>query len=149
MTATQALIRSLWDQQPEESGHAKINECVEAIRATAIESDLIVLPDPIAFIYTFTAILCLPAPKDVIQRRKDDIFETMKQLTGIVTAPDVSSWSKSRKCTLERTCALLHNANLVDEHLLPNLVSMAGGWTDHDFYFDNLFPGNRLPHTVD
>ena len=71
------------------------------IRANADSSDPVRSPDPIAFIYVFATVLDDLVPRDVVRRRKDDIYKVMGELAGIIKEEDRSSWSTSRKECVE------------------------------------------------
>ena len=124
LTATKSLIRSIWNQPQDESDDRKIRECVKAIRADADESDPVRSPDPIAFIYVFARVLWGLVPEDVVQRRKDEIYEVMSELAGIVGEEDGSSWTYSRKECLEYACLRFRLTALADTKLIPELTKL-------------------------
>ena len=67
-------------------------------------------------------------PEDVVQRRKDDIYEVMGELVEIVWEEDGSSWSRSRKACLESACIAFYRLALVDLNLRPKLTSLVHTW---------------------
>ena len=124
LTATKSLIHSIWNQPQDESDDRKIGECVEAIRANADESDPVRSPDPIAFIYVFARVLIGLVPLDVVRRRKDEIYEVMGELAGIVMEEDTSSWPCSRKECLEYACTHFLVTDLEDTKLIHELTKL-------------------------
>ena len=90
------------------------------IRANADESDPVRSPDPIAFIYVFAIVLWRLVPRDVVQRREDEIYEVMSELAGIIGAEDVSSWKHSRKKCLKSA----YNFALRDQNLKTRLKTL-------------------------
>ena len=120
LTATKSLIRSIWDQTQDESDDGKIREYINAIRASADESDPVRSPDPIAFISVFAEVLTGLVPWDVVRRRKDEIYEATDELAGIIGEEDASSWPYSRKECLK----FAYNFSLVDPNLRPKLIKL-------------------------
>ena len=134
LTATKFLIHSIWDQPQYESDDRKIAECVNAIRDNADESDPVRSPDPIAFIYVFAEVLGGLVPKDVVRRRKDEIYEVMGELAGIIVKFDGSSWSQSRSECVRSTYRFIPILDLQHGHLGSKLravgltLSLSGGY---------------------
>ena len=124
LTATQSLIHSIWNPPQDESDDRKIGECVKAIRANADESDPVRSPDPIAFIYALGSVLIDLVPGDVVRRRKDEIYEVMGELAGIVGEEDRSSWKHSRRECVEYMCLSFHYTDLADTKLIPQLTKL-------------------------
>ena len=60
-------------------------------------------------------------PRDVVRRRKDEIYEVMDELAGIVVEEDGSSWSNSRKRCLMSACRHFEALALADTNLEPKL----------------------------
>ena len=87
------------------------------IRANADESDPVRSLDPIAFVYVFAEVLRGLVPRDVVRRRKDDIYEVMGELAGIFGEEDASSWTNSRKNCLRDAYSLAFE----DPNLDPKL----------------------------
>ena len=112
----------------DELNDRKIRECVEAIRANADSSDPVSSPDPIAFVYVFAVVLAGLVPRDVVRRRKDEIYEVMDELAGIVVEEDASSWTDSRKKCVEWTCRHFYSLDLVDTKLKPKLTNLVRTW---------------------
>ena len=101
---------------------------MEAIRANADSSDPVRSPDPIAFISVFVMVLYGLVPEAVVQRRKDEIYEVMGELAGIVGEADGSSWSFSRKRCVEFTCIDFDDSVLADSKLTPTLTKVVETW---------------------
>ena len=98
------------------------------IRANADESDPVRSRDPIAFIYVFAYVLWGLVPEDVVQRRKDEIYEVMGELAGIVEEEDASPWSNSRKRCIIDACESFEVLALVDSKLRPKLTQLVRTW---------------------
>ena len=64
-------------------------------------------------------------PRDVVLRRKDEIYEVMGELAGIVREEDAPSWTDSRKTCLQLACTRLDILALSDEKLKPKLEKLA------------------------
>ena len=128
LTATKFLIQSIWNQPQYELDDRKIGQCVEAIRANADESDPVFSPDPIAFIYVFARVLWGLVPEDVVRRRKDEIYEVMGELAGIVVEEDDSSWLYSRKECVEWASRHFWRVDLEYHDLVPKLVEIVHTW---------------------
>ena len=128
LTATKSLIHSIWDQPQDESDDRKIEECVEAIRANADDSDPVRSPDPIAFIYVFAIVLDVLVPEDVIRRCRGEIYEVMGELAEIVVEGDELSWAHSHKQCVEYMCLCLHFSRLADTKLRPKLEELVYTW---------------------
>ena len=111
-----------------ESDDRKIGECVEAIRANADSSDPVRSPDPIAFVYVFAYVLYVLVPLNVVERRKDEIYEVMGELAGIVVEEDASSWTDSRKRCLKSACLHFNWSALADAELIPMLITLIHTW---------------------
>ena len=60
-------------------------------------------------------------PWDVVWRRKDDIYEVMGELAGIVVKKDGLSWTHSHKTCVEWTFHHLDMLALADTKLIPKL----------------------------
>ena len=69
----------------------KIRECVKAIRDNADWSDPVRSRDLIAFINVFAVVLIGLVTKDVVRRRRAEIYEVMGELAGVVKEEDGSS----------------------------------------------------------
>ena len=67
-------------------------------------------------------------PKDVVQGRKDEIYEVMGELAGIVVEENGSSWSHSRKKCVEWVCIHFRRVDLEDRELVPKLVELVHTW---------------------
>ena len=67
-------------------------------------------------------------PKDVVRRRKDEIYEVMGELAGIVEEEDVSSWPHSRKKCVEWACLHFGGVNLEDPKLRTKLRRLGDTW---------------------
>ena len=67
-------------------------------------------------------------PEDVVRRRKDEIYEVMGELAGIVVEKDGLSWTHSRKQCVEYTCFPLHFSRLADTKLRPKLENLVRTW---------------------
>ena len=106
----------------------KIGERVKAIRDNADSSDPVRSPDPIAFISVFVMVLYGLVPEAVVQRRKDEIYEVMGELAGIVVEEDGSSWPYSRKECVAWTCDHFSTLALVDKKLRPRLINLVRTW---------------------
>ena len=92
-------------------------------------SDPVRSPDPISFIYVFARVLRGLVPGDVVWRRKDEIYEVMGELAGIVVEEDGSSWPYSRKKCVEQTCSWhFYTLALVDTNLRPKLTKLVRTW---------------------
>ena len=128
LTATNSLVHSIWNQPQDELDDGKIGECVEAIRANADESDPVRSPDPIAFIYVFARVLWGLVPRNVVWRRKDEIYKVMGKLAGIFGEEDGSSWSDSHKECTNQARGQLGYIQLEDPKLIPKLTSLAHTW---------------------
>ena len=128
LVATQSLIHSIWNQPQDESDDRKIGECVEAIWANADSSDPVHSPDPIAFIYVFAIVLAGLVPRDVVWRRRDEIYEVMGELAGIAEAEDGSSWPNSRKGCLKAAYLQFDWSTLADTKLRPMLTTLVHTW---------------------
>ena len=72
--------------------------------------------------------LGLLVPEDVVQRRKDEIYEVMGELSEIVVEEDTSSWIDSRKQCLEYACFHFHLTDLADAKLRPKLTQLVRTW---------------------
>ena len=94
------------------------------IRVNADSSDPVRSRDPIAFIYVFAEVLIGLVPEDVVRRRKDEIYEVMGELAGIVGEEDVSSWPYSRKKCLIHAHTYFELSFLVDTKLMPELTKL-------------------------
>ena len=101
---------------------------MEAIRDNADEFDPVRSPDPIAFIYVFAEVLGGLVPKDVVRRRKDEIYEVMGELAGIVEEEDGSSWLNSRKGCLKYACIAFERSAFTDTKLRPKLTNRVHTW---------------------
>ena len=67
-------------------------------------------------------------PLDVVRRRKDEIYEVMGELAGIVVEVDTSSWPHYRKECLEYACFHFHVTDLADTRLIPELTKLVRTW---------------------
>ena len=94
------------------------------IRANADESDPVRSPDPIAFIYVFSIVLDCLVPEDVVRRRKDEIYEVMDELAGIVVKFDGSSWSQSCSECVWWTYRFIQMLGLQHRHLGSKLRAL-------------------------
>ena len=101
---------------------------MEVIRANADESDPVRSPDPIAFIYVFALVVDDLVPRNVVQRREDEIYEVMGELAGIVEEEDGSSWPDSRKSCVKLACIHFHGPALADTELRPKLTQLVHTW---------------------
>ena len=102
----------------------KIGERVKAIRDNADSSDPVRSPDPIAFISVFVMVLYGLVPEAVVQRRKDEIYEVMGELAGIIVEGDTSSLLRSHKFCLTNACFVFDYLVLVDPNLRPKLTKL-------------------------
>ena len=68
--------------------------------------------------------LGLLVPEDVVQRRKDEIYEVMGELAEIVVEEDTSSWIDSRKQCLGYTDTHFAFLALSDLQLRPKLENL-------------------------
>ena len=78
--------------------------------------------------------LCGLVPGDVIQRRRDAIYEVMGELAGIVVEEDGSSWSYSRKESLDYACMRFREVDLEDPDLRPKLKRLGDTWNSQYWY---------------
>ena len=113
---------------PCESDDRKTGNCINAIWANVDESDPVRSPDPIAFVYVFARILDRLVPFDVIQRHRDEIYETMDELAEIITEGDGSLWSYSRQNCVEWAYAHFRSTGLGDSKLRYKLRSLGATW---------------------
>ena len=67
-------------------------------------------------------------PFDVARRRKDEIYEVMGELAGIVLEEDGSSWTESRKKCVEWTRAQFYTLTLKNTRLRPKLTKLVHTW---------------------
>ena len=67
-------------------------------------------------------------PRDVVQGRKDGIYEVMGELAGIVVEEDGSNWGYSRKECVERACRHFGRVDLEDRDLVPRLIELIHTW---------------------
>ena len=67
-------------------------------------------------------------PEDVVRRRKDEIYEVMGELVGIIEEEDGSSWSYSRKGCLTSACLCFGGLALADTKLRPKLTKLVHTW---------------------
>ena len=65
---------------------------------------------------------------DVVRRRKDEIYEVMGELAGIVEEENGSSWSRSRKECVERTSHHFRSIGLHSHDLVPKLKKLVRFW---------------------
>ena len=130
LTATRLLIHSIWDQPQHESDDRTIGEYVKAIRTNADKSDPVRSPDPIAFINVFARVLRCLVPLGVVLSRKDEIYEVMGELSGIIEEEDGSwpSWPYSRKRCVEYTYAHFQRMALDDLNLGAKLKMLVDTW---------------------
>ena len=98
------------------------------IRDNDDESDPVCSLDPISFIYVFAHVLAGLVPRDVVRRRKDEIYEVMGKLARIVKEENGSSWPNSRKKCVENACAYFRNLDLADSNLRPKLKRLGDTW---------------------
>ena len=98
------------------------------IRAKANPSDPIHLQDLIAFIYVFAIVLRGAVPRKIVQEHKDDIYDVMDELVGIVEEEDVLSWPSSRKECVESASRHFQMVNLQDHHLVSGLIKLVHTW---------------------
>ena len=98
------------------------------IRANADSSDPVRSPDPIAFISVFAEVLYGLVPEAVVQRRKDEIYEVMGELAGIMKEEDGSSWPSSKKTCVENACWCFQILGLADSNLRPKLKRLGDTW---------------------
>ena len=85
-------------------------------------------PDPIAFISVFVRVLFALVPSDVVRRRKDEIYEVMGELAGIIVEEDGSSWPYSRKQSVELASRHFWAVNLESHDPVPKLVEIVHTW---------------------
>ena len=128
----------------------KIGECVKAIRDNADESDPVCSPDPIAFISVFAILLIGVVPRNVVRRRKDEIYEVMGELAGVIVHFDGSSWSQSRSECVRSTYRFIQILDLQHGHLGSKLRAL--GLTlslsdDHKKLFNIGFEQNLPLHS--
>ena len=117
-------MHSIWHQPQDESDDGKIWECVEAIRANADESDPVRSPDPIAFISVFAIVLDRLVPEDVVRKHKDEIYEVMGELAGVLVELDGSLWSQSRRECLGWTYSSINVLDLQHGYLGSKLRAL-------------------------
>ena len=67
-------------------------------------------------------------PEDVVWRCKDDIYEVMGGLAGIIVEEDGSPWPYSRKKCVERSCIHFNWSALADTKLRPKLTKLVRTW---------------------
>ena len=67
-------------------------------------------------------------PWHVVRRRKDEIYEVMGELAGIVVKEDQSSWRYSRKECVEWACIHFRRVDLEDRDLVPKLIELVHTW---------------------
>ena len=67
-------------------------------------------------------------PRDVVQGRKDEIYEVMDELARIVVEEDGSTWLSSRKECVEWTCIHFGSVDLEDRDLVPKLIELVHTW---------------------
>ena len=72
--------------------------------------------------------LGLLVPEDVVQRRKDEIYEVMGELARIVVEEDGSSWPSSRKRCAEWACHHFWSRDLEDKNLRHKLTKLVQTW---------------------
>ena len=94
------------------------------IRANADSSDPVRSPDPIAFIHVFAIVLHNLVPEGVVRRRKDEIYEVMGELAGIIVNFDGSSWSQSRSRCVWSTYCFIQILDLQHGHLASKLRAL-------------------------
>ena len=82
------------------------------------------MPDPIAFIYVFAIVLHCLVSFDVVRRRKDDIYEVMGELAGIIGEDNPSSWLRSRQRCLSHAFIHFDVSDLTDTQLIPKLTNL-------------------------
>ena len=63
-------------------------------------------------------------PKDVVRKHKDEIYEVMGELAGIVVEEDGSPWTYSRKECVDWACDHFSTSALVDKKLRPKLTNL-------------------------
>ena len=101
---------------------------MKAIRANADSSDPVCSRDPIAFISVFALVLWALVPGDVVWRRKDEIYEVMGELAGIVVEENGSPWLDSRQKCLGFACMYFQALALTDTKLRPKLTQIVRTW---------------------
>ena len=111
---------------------------MQAIRANADESDPVHSPDPIAFIYVFARVLWGLVPEDVVERRKDEIYEVMDELAGIVVELDGSSWSRSHSECVGWSYLFIQGLDLEHGHLDSRLRAL-GRTLSHSDTFKYIY----------
>ena len=64
-------------------------------------------------------------PRDVVRRRKDEIYEVMDELAGIVKEEDASSWPYSKKECADWASRQLGVLYIRSHDLVPKLRELA------------------------
>ena len=67
-------------------------------------------------------------PRDVVWRRKDEIYEVMGELAGIVEEEDGTSWLNPRNLCVTWACIDFHELALADTKLRPKLTKLVRTW---------------------
>ena len=67
-------------------------------------------------------------PKDVVRKRKDEIYEVMGELAEIVEEENGSSWPYARKECVENACSCFRILALADPNLRPKLKILGDTW---------------------
>ena len=73
-------------------------------------------------------------PLGAVRRCKDDIYEVMSELAAIVEEEDGSSWSYSRKESLDYACMRFREVDLEDPDLRPKLKRLGDTWNSQYCY---------------
>lgn len=97
IAATTALIHSLWNQPQPESDIEDIHSCIIEIREDAAESDPVIMPDPIAFMYAFARVLYGLTPEAVVQKHQESLHGVMDKLMEIVDDSSISLHTRSQR----------------------------------------------------
>ena len=67
-------------------------------------------------------------PEDVVRRRKDEIYEVMGELAGIVVEEDGLPWPYSRQSCVKLACIHFDGPALADTELRPKLTQLVHTW---------------------
>ena len=126
--ATKTLTHTLWDRPQPWSDVRKIADCVTRIRQGPDPFGVLVNPDPIPFIYTFSLILYNLVPKPLIERHQDDIIKVWGELARLLPDLDGSSWTRYRRVCVEEICRHLQVKDIADQVLRPKLRVLGTTW---------------------
>ena len=86
-------------------------------------------------------------PRDVVRRRKDEIYEVMGELAGIIVNFDGSSWSQSRSLCVGSMYYFIQFLDLQHGHLGSKLraLGLTLSLSDSDKKFFNIGFDQALP----